>query len=94
MKYIWRDGQFIDPKTYDPMPIPERNGVCVPLTIQHDIPDYVSPVTGKLVSGRVARREDLKRNGCIEYESPKDSGYCVTEKWAKRLNRPLKGRDC
>jgi len=94
MKYVWRGDGFIDPKTNEPMPIPERDGPCVPLTIQHDIPDYLSPVTGKLVSGRVARREDMARTGCVEYEPPpKDKRFCVTEKWAKRLNRPLKGRD-
>ena len=33
-----------------------------------DLPDYVSPVTGKLVSGRRQREEDLKRSGCRPYE--------------------------
>ena len=34
--------------------------------VRGDLPDYVSPVTGKVVSGRRQRREDLKRHGCIE----------------------------
>lgn len=33
-----------------------------------DLPDYVSPVTGKVVSGRKQRREDLKRTGSRPYE--------------------------
>jgi hypothetical protein len=33
-----------------------------------DLPDYVSPVTGKLISGRRQREEDLKRSGCRPYE--------------------------
>lgn len=33
-----------------------------------DLPAYLSPVTGKLVDGRRARREDLKRTGCRPYE--------------------------
>jgi hypothetical protein len=33
-----------------------------------DTPDYVSPVTGLLVSGRKQRREDLKRTGSRPYE--------------------------
>ena len=33
-----------------------------------DLPDYVSPVTGKLISGRKQREEDLKRSGCRPYE--------------------------
>ena len=33
-----------------------------------DLPDYVSPVTGKLVSGRRQRREDLFRTHSRPYE--------------------------
>jgi hypothetical protein len=33
-----------------------------------DLPGYESPVTGKWVEGRAARREDLKRTGCRPYE--------------------------
>ena len=33
-----------------------------------DIPDYVSPVSGKLISGRRARAEDLARNDCRPWE--------------------------
>lgn len=38
-----------------------------PLVIP-DIPDYVSPVTGKLVSGRKQRREDLLKTNSRPYE--------------------------
>lgn len=38
-----------------------------PLVIP-DIPDYVSPVTGKLVSGRRQRREDLLRTNSRPWE--------------------------
>jgi len=33
-----------------------------------DLPDYQSPVTGRWVSGRVGRREDLKRTGSRPWE--------------------------
>ena len=33
-----------------------------------DLPSYESPIDGHIVDGRVARREDLKRSGCIEYD--------------------------
>lgn len=33
-----------------------------------DLPDYVSPVTGKLVSGRKQRREDLRRTNSRPWE--------------------------
>lgn len=33
-----------------------------------DLPDYTSPVDGRVVSGRKQRRDDLRRNGCRPYE--------------------------
>jgi hypothetical protein len=36
--------------------------------IWDDLPDYESPVTGKVVAGRKQRREDLKRTGSRPYE--------------------------
>ena len=40
----------------------------MPTAVQVDIPAYISPGTGKLVSSRAQRREDLKASGCVEYE--------------------------
>lgn len=40
----------------------------MPTAVQVDIPAYISPGTGKLVSSRTQRREDLKESGCVEYE--------------------------
>lgn len=34
----------------------------------YDLPGYESPVTGKWIEGRVARRNDLASSGCVEYE--------------------------
>jgi hypothetical protein len=48
-----------------PLNAPQRSRG--PLVVP-DIPDYVSPVTGKLVSGRRQRREDLKRTGSRPWE--------------------------
>lgn len=33
-----------------------------------DLPGYESPIDGRWVEGRRARREDLKRHGCRPYE--------------------------
>lgn len=43
---------------------PSAEGVM----IVPDIEPYLSPVDDRYVSGRSARREDLKRTGCREYE--------------------------
>jgi hypothetical protein len=48
--------------------------------IHADIPPYVSTVTGKLIDGRAARREDLKRAGCRPWE-----GLDQERKEAERL---------
>lgn len=34
----------------------------------YDLPSYQSPITGKWVDGRVARRNDLAASGCVEYD--------------------------
>lgn len=33
-----------------------------------DLPGYESPVTGRRIEGRRARREDLKQSGSVEYD--------------------------
>lgn len=33
-----------------------------------DLPGYTSPVDGRWVEGRTARREDLRRTGCVPWE--------------------------
>lgn len=33
-----------------------------------DLPAYESPITGKWIHGRSARREDLKQSGSVEYD--------------------------
>lgn len=46
---------------------PATKVISSPMVID-DIPAYTSPVDGKLITSRRARREDLVRNGCVEYE--------------------------
>lgn len=36
--------------------------------VQPDLPDYESPIDGRVVHGRAGRREDLRRSGCRPYE--------------------------
>lgn len=39
-----------------------------PTMIAVDIPAYQSPIDGRWINSRKQRTEDLKRNGCVEYE--------------------------
>lgn len=34
----------------------------------YELPSYQSPIDGRWIDGRVARREDLARSNCIEYD--------------------------
>lgn len=65
MIYVWRDGCFRDKKTGEPMDVPVRDEICLPSVVS-DIPEYASPIDGRLISSRSERREDLKRNNCVD----------------------------
>lgn len=75
-RYVWRDGTFRDVSTGEPMEVPERDGICTPM-IQSDIPEYMSPVSGKMITSRSHRRDDLARHDCVPYEPTKNApkGY-------------------
>lgn len=57
----------------------QRNGELIEITADYvseprgplifgDLPSYQSPINGQWIDGRVARREDMKRNGCRPWE--------------------------
>lgn len=70
MRYVYRNGTFRDPHTNEPMSLPERDGPCCPMVIS-DIPEYASPIDGKMITSRSHRRYDLEANGCREADPPK-----------------------
>lgn len=42
--------------------------VILPPMVRGDLPPYTSPIDGRLIEGRRARMEDLRRNNCRPYE--------------------------
>lgn len=84
-RYVWRNGHFVSKATGKRMRTSNR--ICAPL-VQSDIAAYKSVVSNKVIDGRAARREDLKRSGCREVDPSEGVKVCHTEKWAKRLNMP------
>lgn len=46
----------------------QRKGPLALPTVISDIPEYASPIDGRMITSRSERRDDLKRNGCVEYE--------------------------
>lgn len=81
--YVWRDGAWRD-KRGKAMMLPPHSKITLPSVIS-DIPEYRSPIDGKPITSRSARREDLRRNGCIdanELPSPtrglfKNKAFCA-----------------
>lgn len=62
-KFVWspeRNELVEVPTNYNQ---PPRAHYVIP-----DTPDYVSPVSGIVVSGRRQRRDDLRRSNCREWE--------------------------
>jgi hypothetical protein len=53
-------------------------------TVIGDIPEYTSPIDGRPITSRSERREDLKRNGCVEYEPSVPKRYFRNERWARK----------
>lgn len=79
-RFVWRGGRFVDRKTGEPMHVPERDGLAAPM-ICPDIPTYASPIDGRMITTRSERREDLKRNNCVE------SGDAVSPTGGKIKNK-------
>lgn len=45
-----------------------RRLISAPLGLHVDFPAYQSPASGKWITSRTQRREDLKATNCVEYE--------------------------
>lgn len=35
-------------------------------TVMSDIPEYASPIDGRMITSRSARRDDMARNNCVD----------------------------
>ncbi|CAN7598520.1 hypothetical protein LJR234_004626 [Mesorhizobium amorphae] len=65
-RYIWKDSGFYDRQTGEKMRV-RKGPICAP-AVMSDIPEYASPIDGKMITSRSQRRDDLKKNNCVEYE--------------------------
>lgn len=66
MRYTWKGDGFYD-RSGAPMEKPYAGQITMPHVIS-DIPEYASPIDGRMITTRSERRDDLKRNNCVEYE--------------------------
>lgn len=73
----------------------KRSHLCAPMVIR-DIEPYRSPVDGKEISSRSARREDLKKNDCVPWEPgmgtkfKRTPGEYKSPKFAAKRGLPLR----
>ena len=70
MPHIWRDGCWRDKQTGEPMFIPERDEICMPM-VQSDLQEYESPASGKMITSKSWQRDDLKRHDCVINDKPR-----------------------
>lgn len=68
-RFVRQNGQWVDSSSGAPMLTDDmrRRPIACP-TVISDIPEYRSPVDGRVIGSRSERRDDLKRNNCVEYE--------------------------
>jgi hypothetical protein len=83
-KHIWRDGEWVDVSTL------KRAPQVGPMIIR-DTPEYRSPIDGRLIDGRAARREDLKRSGCREVDPSEFTPVLRNERFAKKAGLQVGG---
>lgn len=63
--YIYRDGEIVSRKSGERI---ATTGTISRPFVMRDIPAYASPINGQIIGSRSERREDLKRNNCVEAE--------------------------
>ena len=88
-RYFWRNGRFED-RDGNPMDAPFAGQIVAPMVVS-DIPEYRSPIDGRPITSRSHRREDLKRNNCVEYEPSlfKDRGF-KNKRFAEKHRLPMR----
>ncbi|MCA0000953.1 MULTISPECIES: hypothetical protein [unclassified Mesorhizobium] len=67
-RFVWRDGRIVNRETGAPMSVPD-GPLSAPM-IMPNMPEYASPINGKVITSRRERREDMKRNNCVEAGDP------------------------
>lgn len=83
-RYVWRAGAFVDKRTGHSVAFDPDAPVTMP-QVMRDIPEYRSPIDGRPITSRSARREDLIRNGCVEVDPPKKgTRRFKNAAWAKK----------
>ncbi|MEQ9634608.1 MAG: hypothetical protein RLW68_00840 [Devosia marina] len=75
------------------MPVPDRQGICLPRIVTEQFQPFESPATGKMITSRTELREDLAASGCrlLEPDESPTKGKIRNKKFAEK--RGLKVSD-
>lgn len=66
-KYVLRDGRLVDKDTGLPMLNQEERARPLQTPASYsDIPGYRSPIDGRWIEGRRARKYDMEKNNCVD----------------------------
>lgn len=86
-RYWYRNG---DVRDADGLPMLSHNElahdesqVCAPM-VMRDIPEYQSPIDDRWITSRSWRREDLRRNDCVEVDPPRRKRGVTNEAFAAK----------
>ena len=66
--------------------------IVTPAHIQADLPEYESPVSGKIIRGRRMRRYDLESNNCRPYEgleAERKESQSIRSQRQRQINRKV-----
>lgn len=88
--FVWRDGGFYEKHTGKRMILSARESLSMP-SVMSDIPEYRSPIDGKLITSRSQRREDLKASNCVDgrdFPSP-TGGKFRNKRFCEKHGLPL-----
>ena len=61
--------------------------------VASDLPTYHSPITGKPIEGRAARREDLARSGCRAVDPSEYKPVYKNYAFCQKHGKPFMGGD-
>jgi hypothetical protein len=85
-RFTMRGGKLVNKATGEVAEFDPRAPVVKPYVVS-DIPPYRSPIDGREISSRSMRRDDLARNGCVEWEPGMGKAAVVSEKNRHKLEK-------
>ena len=89
-RYRLSEGRLVEVYTGEPLNTDNDYTPSVPYVIS-DTPGYHSPIDGKWIEGRAARRYDLESNGCVPSDPPKRPRPFLNKRFAQKHGLPFEG---